>query len=57
MRARGRVEPVFIQQPRELLEVLPGLLADGDQVLLQGAGSITAAAQDVLARGHLRTTV
>lgn len=57
VRARGRVEPVFIQQPRELLEVLPGLLADGDLLLLQGAGSIGAAAQDVLARGHLRTTV
>jgi UDP-N-acetylmuramate--alanine ligase len=54
VRARARVEPVFIQQPRELPDLLPGLLADGDLLLLQGAGSIGAAAQELLARGHLR---
>lgn len=54
VRARGRVEPIFIQQPRELTEVLPALLHDGDLLLLAGAGSIGAAVGDLLARGHLR---
>jgi UDP-N-acetylmuramate--alanine ligase len=51
VRSRGRVDPVLIRHPRELREVLPALLHDGDLLLLQGAGDIGAAAQDLDARG------
>jgi len=40
IRARGQVEPVFVEQLHELNEVLPGLLNDGDVLLTLGAGSI-----------------
>jgi len=55
VRARGKVDPVFIEHPRELDETLPALLRDGDLVLLLGAGDIGAAAVDLANRGHLRT--
>jgi len=55
VRARGRVDPVFIAHPRELVKVLPDLLRDGDLLLLQGAGDIGAVAQDLETRGHLRS--
>ena len=55
VRARGKVDPVFIEHPRELGETLPALLHDGDLVLLLGAGDIGAAAADLAGRGHLKT--
>lgn len=45
VRSRGRVDPVFVQHPRELVNVLPDLLRDGDLLLLQGAGDIGAVAR------------
>ncbi len=51
VRARGRVDPVFIAHPRELKQVLPDLLRDGDLLLLQGAGDIGAAANELEAYG------
>ncbi len=54
VRSRGRVDPVFVQHPRELAKVLPDLLRDGDLLLLQGAGDIGAVAQELEQRGHLR---
>ena len=55
VRTRGRVDPVFVQHPRELCNVLPDLLRDGDLLLLQGAGDIGAVATELEQRGHLRS--
>ena len=57
VRSRGRVDPVFVAHPRELIQVLPDLLRDGDLLLLQGAGDIGAVAQELEARAHLRAGV
>ena len=40
IRARGKVNPVFVEQIDELGNVLQSLLEDGDVVLTMGAGSI-----------------
>jgi len=40
VRARGRVDPVFVDSPAALPEVLAGVLADGDLLLTLGAGDI-----------------
>ena len=42
VRARGKVEPVFVEDVRELPRRCAGVLADGDVVLTMGAGSIGA---------------
>ncbi len=55
VRSRGRIDPVFVSHPRELVNVLPDLLRDGDLLLLQGAGDIGAVAQEIEKRAHLRT--
>ena len=44
VRARGQVDPVFVDPVTELPEVLPGVLQDGDIVLTLGAGDIGAVA-------------
>jgi UDP-N-acetylmuramate--alanine ligase len=56
VRARGKVDPVLIEHPRELRETLPALLRDGDLLLLLGAGDIGAAALELAQSGHLRTS-
>jgi UDP-N-acetylmuramate--alanine ligase len=55
VRARGKVDPVLIEHPRQLGETLPALLQDGDVVLLLGAGDIGAAAEALARAGHLQT--
>jgi UDP-N-acetylmuramate--alanine ligase len=53
VRTRGAVEPVFVETLDELQPVLESVLADGDFVLLMGAGDIGAYAAglaDLLAR-------
>jgi len=40
VRARGHVNPVFVETIEELADVLGGIVADGDLVLTMGAGSI-----------------
>ncbi|RMG35422.1 MAG: UDP-N-acetylmuramate--L-alanine ligase [Gammaproteobacteria bacterium] len=40
VRARGKIEPVFVETIDELPQVLEGLVKDGDIVLVMGAGSI-----------------
>jgi UDP-N-acetylmuramate--alanine ligase len=55
VRARGKVDPVLIEHPREFRETLPALLRDGDLLLLLGAGDIGAAAVELAQRGHLRS--
>jgi UDP-N-acetylmuramate--alanine ligase len=44
VRARGRIEPIFIEDRRELAEVLRKTLRDGDVLLTLGAGDIGALA-------------
>lgn len=55
VRARGHAEPVFAASSAELINVLPGVLKDGDLLLLMGAGDIGARAQEFAQRGHLRS--
>ena len=47
VRARGKVDPVLIEHPRELQSMLPTLLRDGDLLLVMGAGDIGAAANEL----------
>ncbi|RMH94235.1 UDP-N-acetylmuramate--L-alanine ligase [Lysobacter pythonis] len=51
IRTRGRVDPVVVNAPAELREVLPDVLRDGDLLLVMGAGDIGAAAQQLAAEG------
>jgi len=44
IRARGQVEPVFVEDIKDLSEALLGVLHDGDILLTLGAGSIGVAA-------------
>jgi UDP-N-acetylmuramate--alanine ligase len=54
VRARGKVDPVLVEHPRELKSALPALLRDGDLLLLLGAGDIGAAATELAAAGQLK---
>ncbi|RJS92223.1 UDP-N-acetylmuramate--L-alanine ligase [Salinisphaera sp. Q1T1-3] len=45
VRARGRVDPVFVDDIAKLDATLDGVIADGDVVLTLGAGDIGGAAQ------------
>jgi len=47
IRVRGQIEPVFVAEVGELVEVLPGILEPGDVVLTLGAGSIGQIAQEL----------
>ncbi|MFZ5607838.1 MAG: UDP-N-acetylmuramate--L-alanine ligase [Pseudomonadota bacterium] len=51
IRTRGRVEPVLVGSAAELAAALPGVLRDGDLLLLMGAGDIGAAAQQLARDG------
>ena len=47
IRGRGRVDPVFVPDADEVPGILAGLLEDGDVVLTQGAGNISALARQL----------
>jgi len=47
IRGRGVVEPVFVEDVRELPAALAGIIADHDVVLTMGAGSIGAVAHEL----------
>jgi len=55
VRARGKVDPVLVDHPRELPSALAPLLEDGDLLLLLGAGDIGAAASELAAAGQLKS--
>ena len=55
VRARGRVEPVFVGASSALFDVLPDVLHSGDVLLMCGAGDIGQRAQELNSRGHLRS--
>lgn len=40
IRQRGFTNPVFVDGPEEALGVLPGVIRDGDVLLVQGAGNV-----------------
>ncbi len=54
VRARGKVDPVLVDHPRDFAQALPALLEDRDLLLLLGAGDIGRTAAELAARGHLR---
>lgn len=45
IRARGKVDPVFLESGDELLETLMNIVEDGDVVVTQGAGNVGALSQ------------
>jgi len=47
VRGRGRLEPVFVEDVRELAAALAGVISDRDVVLTMGAGSIGAVAHEL----------
>jgi UDP-N-acetylmuramate--alanine ligase len=55
VRARGKVDPVLVDHPRNLPDALRALLRDGDLLLMLGAGDIGHAASDLGTLGQLRT--
>ncbi len=44
IRVRGKVDPIFVERIADLPAALPGLLRDGDLLLMMGAGDIGAMA-------------
>ncbi len=50
LRQRARVEPVFVDDPAKLPELLANVLQDGDLLVTQGAGNVGAIARDLAAR-------
>ena len=51
IRARGRVDPVFVPTLEKLGESLSTIVRDGDVVLTLGAGDIGRASTDLLTAG------
>ncbi len=50
IRARGKVDPVFVEDPAELHATLLDVARDGDIVITQGAGSVGALSADLAAK-------
>lgn len=53
IRVRGKVNPVFVENLDELGAVLPDVLADGDVVLISGAGDIGSFAKNIRVNSSL----
>jgi len=47
VRARGKVDPIFVEDVTDLPQVLRGVVCDGDIVLTAGAGNIGAVAAEL----------
>ncbi|MDC0362861.1 UDP-N-acetylmuramate--L-alanine ligase [Halioglobus sp.] len=47
IRSRGKLEPVFAESVEDVPELLSGLVAEGDVVITQGAGSVSRLAQEL----------
>ena len=56
VRARGKVDPVLIDHPRELRDALAALLEDGDLLLVMGAGDIGATANEIAMAGEVKAS-
>ena len=55
IRARGRLDPVLVEHPRDIPDLLTDVLRDGDLLLLAGAGDIGATSR--LLRGRINGEV
>jgi UDP-N-acetylmuramate--alanine ligase len=51
IRQRGVINPIFAESPDEALGLLPGLLENGDVLLVQGAGSVNLISNRLTAGG------
>lgn len=51
IRARGKIDPVFVQDDEDIRKVLTGILRDGDIVITQGAGSVGLLAKQLSEQG------
>jgi UDP-N-acetylmuramate--alanine ligase len=51
IRARGKVDPVYVQDEEDIRTVLSEVLRDGDIVITQGAGSVGALAKQLSEQG------
>lgn len=49
IRLRGKVDPILVQDEKAILELLDGLVEEGDIVITQGAGSVGALAKQLSA--------
>ena len=49
IRLRGKVDPILVQDEKTILELLDGLVEEGDIVITQGAGSVGALAKQLSA--------
>ncbi|MCB1787322.1 MAG: UDP-N-acetylmuramate--L-alanine ligase [Gammaproteobacteria bacterium] len=47
IRARGQVDPIFVEQVEDLPQILADIVADGDIVVTMGAGNIGAVAANM----------
>ena len=56
IRLRGKVDPIFVQDEADVLEILDGVVANGDIVVTQGAGSVGALAKQLAAALSARAT-
>jgi UDP-N-acetylmuramate--alanine ligase len=50
IRSRGKIDPIFVTEKKELSQILSGLLKDQDVLLMQGAGDIGALAVELARR-------
>ena len=48
IRLRGQVDPIFVDQPDEIVSVIPAFIEDGDIILVMGAGSIGHVAEQLI---------
>ena len=58
IRQRGKLDPIFVEDVHDVMDVLDTVLQPGDFLLLQGAGSVGRLVAEVLARtsgGDART--
>ncbi len=54
IRARGRVEPIFVAEKQDLFKVLSDVLEPNDVLLMQGAGDISTLLAELMTEGLSR---
>ncbi|MDA3915204.1 UDP-N-acetylmuramate--L-alanine ligase [Oleiagrimonas sp.] len=55
VRARGKVDPVLVEHPRDFAHALPSLLMDNDLLILLGAGDIGSTAVALSDAGEIKS--
>lgn len=56
IRQRGKIEPIYVENNKTLIEILPKVLHDDDVLLIQGAGNIGAVAPMLAQQLLIETT-